>query len=214
MKEISIGKTMTVKEISEATGVPRRTILDIINRLSANSEYPLLYKSVVKSSRGKPTRVFDALEVALISREIKRAHNVSVQRREATTRLERVETIKQAFDYLMEDVKDLRGQINKLTPDAEVARKIANSQGFFLPQVAGKMITRHPNLYIQQLVDEGVLYRRGKSLLPTQQYQDSDYFVVKASYNAVTNKTFAQMYITPKGLAWLTKRTNKKGGNS
>lgn len=206
MNESASGGTMTVKQIAEAMGVPRETVQKAVGRLDANGQYRPLGIRVQGGRGGKPRREFREQEVALISREVKRAHNADPARQDAVTDLENMAMVLKSMEFLHARVMDLQGQIGRLAPDAEVARKIANSKGLILPQVAGKILSDEPNVFLRGLVNDGILYRRSGKLLPVHRYHQRGYFAVKERYTEATGITYTQMFVTPKGMDWLARR--------
>ena len=191
--------TMTVKDIAESTGASVRSIQEIAKRLNAGNR-------VKPGGRGRPHLTFNEREVSLISQELKRAHNADPARQDAVTDLENMAMVLKSMEFLRARVMDLQGQIGRLAPDAEVARKIASSRGLILPQVAGKILSDEPNVFLRQLVNDGILYRRRGKLLPIHQYQQRGYFAVRERYNEATGITYTQMFVTPKGMDWLARR--------
>lgn len=191
---------MTVKEIAEATGASVRSVQETAKRLNAGTR-------VKPEGPGRPHLTFTELEVGLISRELKRPHNADPARQDAVTDLENMAMVLRSMEFLRDRVMDLQGQIGRLAPDAEVARKIASSKGLILPQVAGKILSDEPNVFLRGLVNDGILYRRRGKLLPIHQYQQRGYFAVRERHNEATGITYTQMYVTPKGMDWLARRT-------
>jgi len=83
MNELATEKTMTVKEVAEATNIPARTIRDCVQRI-----LPGL------AQKGKTTHLTEE-QVSLISIEAKKSHNADLAgtRHDVTTDLEIKQTV-------------------------------------------------------------------------------------------------------------------------
>ncbi len=103
-------------------------------------------------------------------------------------------------------------KIKQLSIKAQVADELADSKGLFLPTMVGKMITGEPNKFCQWLVDNKIMYRKGKekTLVPMSPYdhKDKGYFYVKMSMSK--GKAHAQTFFTSRGICWIQVAYFKK----
>ena len=92
MNELATEKTMTVKEVAEATNVPERTIRDCVQRI-----LPGL------AQKGKTTHLTEE-QVSLISIEANKSHNSDLAgtRHDVTTDLEMKEKTLEVLSWLTE----------------------------------------------------------------------------------------------------------------
>ena len=98
-------------------------------------------------------------------------------------------------------------KIKLLSIKAQVADRLANTEGLYLPSIAGKMIMGHANVFCQWLVDNRIMYRRKDKLIPHAPY-DKKYFDIKIS--TFRNKSTSQSYFTTRGLMWAQAKYLKK----
>lgn len=116
----------------------------------------------------------------------KKAKNMSMPE------LSEAEIVKQAL--LIQQRK-----IEMLSIKAQVADQIADTEGLYLPSLAGKMIAGHANIFCQWLVNNKIMFRRKDKLIPYAPY-DKKYFDIKVS--VFGNKSTSQSYFTTRGLMW------------
>ena len=95
MNELATEKTMTVKEVAEATNIPARTIRDCVQRI-----LPGL------AQKGKTTHLTEE-QVSLISIEAKKSHNADLAgtRHDVTTDLEMKEKTLEVLSWLTGQVQ-------------------------------------------------------------------------------------------------------------
>jgi phage antirepressor YoqD-like protein len=193
--------TMTIKELSNSMDVPVRTVHSAVNRVLPGIQ-----------TNGKTTYM-DLEQVAIISKEIKRAHNVDLAstRKVATTDLELLNRSKDLLVDLVTRVNQLTKENKEMKPKAIIHDKILNSEGSILPSDAGKIIMGHPNQFTKWCRELGILFKRGDygSLRPNARYQSKGYLTIKPILNVKQNKTYDQVYFTPEGLIWITEKWNK-----
>lgn len=204
MKEISTGKTMTIKEVAAGLGVSYALVIKRVNELFPN-----------KVQNGKITYLNEN-EATAISLRIKENSSLITsfddRKRLSQTTLEKKLLIKQGYDLLMQEVSNLQEENKLLKVKADVADQIADSTGMMNLTSVGKQVNGHPQKFCDWLVKHGILYRQQKTLLPYQPFQDRGYFAVKTTTNQYQNKSYYQTYFTPKGVAWVTALYLKKKG--
>lgn len=94
--------------------------------------------------------------------------------------------------------------LEKARPKLEVYEKINSSQGNVSLTIAGKTLKRKPRLFINRLVDDKILYRSGRDLLPYQNHLDAERFAVRQT--VVDGRARYSTRVTPKGVQWLAER--------
>lgn len=67
-----------------------------------------------------------------------------------------------------------------------------------------KILGQKEKEFIQQLLDDKIVFRQNSSLLPFAHYQHSGYFTVKTG--EANNHAYHQTRFTPSGIAWIAKR--------
>lgn len=103
-------------------------------------------------------------------------------------------------EMILKTFQILNKKVEMLSIKAQVAEEIANTEGLYLPSIAGKMIDGHANKFCQWLVDNNIMFRRKEKLIPYAPY-DKKYFDIKVS--VFGNKSVAQSYFTTRGLMWI-----------
>lgn len=94
--------------------------------------------------------------------------------------------------------------LEKARPKLEVYEKINSSRGNVSLTIAGKTLKRKPRLFINRLVDDKILYRSGRDLLPYQNHLDAERFAVRQT--VVDGRARYSTRVTPKGVQWLAER--------
>jgi prophage antirepressor-like protein len=98
--------------------------------------------------------------------------------------------------------------IAELSPSAAAADRITNAVGLKTLSEIGKINGIGPRKIFDLLADQGIMFRRGESWIPYQQYVDSGYFRVREStyeMNGVDH-LYSQTYVTGRGEVWIAKR--------
>lgn len=106
----------------------------------------------------------------------------------------------------MIEAKDLI--IAELAPSAAAADRITNAVGLKSLSEIGKINGIGPRKIFDLLADQGIMFRRGESWIPYQQYVDSGYFRVREStyeMNGVDH-LYSKTYVTGRGEVWIAKR--------
>lgn len=94
--------------------------------------------------------------------------------------------------------------LEKARPKLEVYEKINSSKGNVSLTIAGKTLKHKPRLFINRLVDDKVLYRSGRDLLPYQNHLDAGRFAMRQT--VVDGRARYSTRVTPKGVQWLAER--------
>lgn len=98
-------------------------------------------------------------------------------------------------------------KIVTLSLKAQVAERLADTEGLYLPSIAGRLVTGNPNIFCQWLVDRKLMFRKAGKLIPYARY--GNYFQMKVSILSDEESVF-QSYFTPRGLAWVQARYLKE----
>ncbi len=99
------------------------------------------------------------------------------------------------------NIVNYQKEVKVLSLKAQVADELVNTDGLYLPSIAGKIITGHPNLFCKWLEDQKIMFHRKNKLLPFAQYTDK-YFKVKVTTDR-DNNSYSQSFFTARGLAWI-----------
>jgi len=102
-------------------------------------------------------------------------------------------------------IQGLKVQAHRNAPKVKVFDDIVNAGGVQHLSTLGKVLTGHPHKFTQQLVNDKILFRRNRVLLPYAQY-DKKYFMVKEYYHEPSFTLRVHTYVTPEGVAWLAKK--------
>lgn len=118
MKELMKEKMMTVREISDAMGVPDRTVRESVKRMFPN--------------KGKPGVAYQLTEkeVAVVSADLKRAHNVDLasSRQVVMTELEENMIVAQAVQLLQTRIARLEQESLQNAPKIEFYEAVTGSK--------------------------------------------------------------------------------------
>lgn len=190
MNELSLEKTMTVKEIAQAMGVSTDTVKNCIRRIMPD-----------KMQNGKTT-FLNEQEVTMISKELKsntfvsshQTYEVSSQVKNTTTRLEVLANYKAATQAMIElleaEKAELQAenerqaaQIKEQAPLVDFAKAVTESTDCIDIGQAAKVLNVKGigrNKLFEILREKGVLDRKNQ---PYQKYVDSGYFrVIETSF--------------------------------
>lgn len=133
----------------------------------------------------------------------------------AASSLERTETIFRAMQFLQEDKQRLESalaataeQLAIAAPKAEIADRIAGAEGLKTLAEIGKINGIGPRKIVGLLLERGILYRKGKALLPNQEHVDAGRFVARERTFTIneTEHLYTQTYVTGKGEVWLARQ--------
>lgn len=202
---------MTIKELSDFTGKNRTTVERWCAKCTSNE----IKNKVQNAHKGNPSDFsLDEIELILNSSSMSK-DAVSIIMENArksqtkdliikTEELDKELIIQQAMIFQQE-------KIRVLTIKAQVADKIANTEGLLLPSSVGKLISGEPYKFCQWLVDNKIMFRKGRNdtLMPYSQY-DKKYFDVKIS--TYKQKSTFQSYFTPRGVLWVQAKYFKTNG--
>jgi phage antirepressor YoqD-like protein len=130
------------------------------------------------------------------------AFNRKAKKDENFINLRDPDDLRRGLLLLSEENKQLRTENKELVPRAKAHDDFISSKGYKCLQDAGKSLGQKPNNFIKQMVNKKYLFRRGRTLIPYQEYLNRGYFVVK---NVITsNKRYQlQTFVTPKGIDFL-----------
>jgi len=195
------GKNMTLREIREFLNVPRKTLEDCVAR-----RFP------GRMQNGKTTYLSEE-EVAVISAELKRAHNTDLAstRQVAMTKIEKRELVRRALSIMDEEIAELRAELEIVRPKAIAHDEIADSSGSFALSDTAKKLGWGPKRFCEQLRNDHVLFYRkqGGAMvnIPYQDYIDRGWFAVKTIKLEPLRQ---QTRVTGRGELELSKRYSSK----
>lgn len=201
MKELSTEKVYTAKEVCEQLDVPKRTMIDTINRILPG-----------KVQHGKATFLSE-VEVSEISKELKKAHNIKSAsiRTVATTDLELLDRSRDLIFDLTSRVKQLSDENKALKPKADFYDQVAGSKdaidiGHCANVLNIKGMGRN-NLF-QFLRDSGILKEDNT---PYREYIDRGYFrTIEQKFTKPNGTTHINIktVVYQRGLDWIRKQVN------
>jgi len=182
-------RRMTVREVAEALGYDPRTI-----QLKVKELFPDLVKE-------RETTYLDEAQVTAVKMACEK-------RFAATTELEMAMKTIEVITYMQRRISEQAAQIADLEPRAAVADRIASAEGSKPLSEIGKINGIGPRKIFEVLADRKIIFRRGRSWLPYQEYIDAGLFrVVEASYGPDDGQhLYTQTYVTGKGEVWLAKQ--------
>ena len=187
---------MSVRETARVLGVDPRTVQRHLKKIRANSD------NLVEVGRAS---ILSEEEATAVKLRIERSGRTDLIKAGSLprTELEKTMIIKQGYQILLERAGELEREIEEYRQDAAAFRRIADSDGNFLPTAAGKIISGHPVNFCRRLVDSKILYRLRGHLIPYQRFINQGYFTVKATRSE--GSVFYQTFVTPRGLSWLAR---------
>jgi anti-repressor protein len=99
-------------------------------------------------------------------------------------------------------------EIAILAPKAAAADRITNAAGLKSLSDIGKINGIGPRKIFELLADRGILFRRGDSWVPYQQYIEYGYFLVRESTYEMNgiDHLYSKTYVTGKGEIWVAKQ--------
>lgn len=191
----------TVKDLCEQLEVPKRTMIDTVNRLLPG-----------KTEHGKPTYL-NQEEISLISKELKRAHNVDSAsiRTVATTDMELIERSRDLMYDLTMRIKQADEVIKEMTPKAEFYDQVTDSMDAIDIGSASKVLNIEGigrNTLFQKLRDLKILQRNNQ---PYQKYIDAGYFrSIEQKYNKPDGSVHISIktVVYQKGLDYISKKVS------
>jgi anti-repressor protein len=95
--------------------------------------------------------------------------------------------------------KDER-MIAELMGKAEAHDRLSAAHGDVCLQDAGRILRRQPNLFVAQLIEDGILFRSSHDK-PVPMVAYREYFRVRITES--NGETYTQTLVTPRGLQWL-----------
>ena len=107
---------------------------------------------------------------------------------------------------LTQIVMDQQRWINEAKPKVEGYAELVEAQGIKCLQDCGKALKMQPNKFIELLVSQGYLFRRGpdRTLLPYQHYIDQGLFEVRN--HVVGGHARMQTFVTQKGMDYFWRK--------
>lgn len=203
MKELTTGKTMTVKEVASAIGVSYSSVDRAITKLFPD-----------KKQNGKIT-LLNEYEVSQISKELKTDYHTAQltfsageKVKNTTTNLEILENYKKANDDFVELLNRMYEEEKQKREIAEkTLNRIADGKGCFTFNQAAKALKLpygNKTLF-KKLKEQGILNQDNS---PNQEQTNNGNFkvVVKFINENVGNKPVT--LVTSKGLVYLSKKLN------
>lgn len=197
---------MTIKELADFTGKTERTIRSWISKTGIKVPYEEISQGIphnysvdeVECIMQSGSMSKDAISIIMENARKSQSKQLIIK----TEELDKELIIQQAMIYQQE-------KIRTLTIKAQVADKIANTDGLLLPSSVGKLISGEPQKFCQWLVDNKIMFRRKDKLMPYSQY-DKKYFEMKIS--TYKDKSTFQSYFTPLGVLWIQAKYFKTNG--
>lgn len=161
--KLASNEFMNTREIAEATGVPRQTVLDAINRVLPG-----------RTQQGR-TAYFNEIEVGMISEELKRAHNFTSTREVTLTRYEKAKIVEQARKIIEQELEDARAELERARPKIEFFDAVADSKDAIDMGQAAKVLDMGVgrNKLFEILRQTGILRDNNE---PYQRYIDAEWF--------------------------------------
>jgi len=95
--------------------------------------------------------------------------------------------------------------VAELQPKAEAHDRLSAARGDVCLQDAGRILGRPPNVFCQQLEEDGILFRGSHGKLePYAHHREAGLFRVRVT--EAQGETYLQTLVTPPGLQWLAGR--------
>jgi phage antirepressor YoqD-like protein len=196
MNDLTTGKMMTVKEISEALQVPVSTIHLAMDRLN-----------IVKVN-GKTTYL-DEKQIAMLSKELKRSHNTDLTgtRKVESTELELIERSRDLIYDLTVKVKQLSEQNGIMQPKAESFDKFLSATNSQPVGDVGKMLKIGRTTFFKMLKKDGIL---DSNRIPYQSHMKYFEVIDKPVKIGKEIKNIPVTMVKPEGIDYLSKKYGAK----
>ena len=192
-KSLSTKPHYTLKEMAEQTEVPYRTLADIAKRLFPE-----------KIKHGKTT-YFNETEISIISKEMKKAHNVNSAstRTVAVTEIEENETVLNAIQILTRRQTQLEQKVKELTPKADCYNTFIDTGKNVTMQEFAKMIGYGRNKMMAKLRELNILTNYN---LPYENH--SHRFIVRQTIK--DDRSFTVTFVKPEAFEYLKKKLSEE----
>jgi anti-repressor protein len=105
-------------------------------------------------------------------------------------------------------IEEKDAAISALAPRAAVADRIEGAVGLKTLAEVGKINGIGPRRIIDLLLAHGILYRRGRSILPSQEHIEAGRLVVRERTFTINEQEhlYSQTFVTGKGEVWLVRQ--------
>lgn len=202
MNKLSLEKTYTVKELCKSLEVPKRTMIDTVNRLFPG-----------KAEHGKTTFLNEA-EVTDISKELKRAHNIysASIRTVATTDMELLDRSRDLIFDLTSRVKQLSDELEESRPKVSFYDQVTGSKDAIDIGSAAKVLNMGigRNKLFSFLRENKILQENNQ---PYQRFIDAGYFrTIEQKFSKPDGSTNISIktVVYQKGLDYIKKQLESK----
>lgn len=101
-------------------------------------------------------------------------------------------------------VEQQQAQLEAAKPAVEFVDRFVEAKSSKCLSDVAKLLGWKPQAFIAKLSDDGVIFKRGGSWVPTQGHIDAGRFTVKTG--EASGHAYQQTRVTPNGVAWLAKR--------
>jgi len=159
---------ISVREFSEMTGIPIRTIHNSISRI-----FPEI------KVKGKTTYISE-YQAGLINKDLKNSHNNSIAStgKVVMTKLEKAETIKKAFQYINEEVEELRKKVEER--DNTINLLVHDyTKTYTSTEIAKELNMKSAQELNKTLVEMKIQYKSNNSWVLYSDYSDRNYISLK-----------------------------------
>lgn len=101
-------------------------------------------------------------------------------------------------------VEQQQAQLEAAKPAVAFVDRFVEAKSSKCLSDVAKLLGWKPQAFIAKLSDDGVIFKRGGSWVPTQGHIDAGRFTVKTG--EASGHAYQQTRVTPNGVAWLAKR--------
>lgn len=197
-------RRMTVKEVADALGTAESTIRNKVGEM-----FPEIVRNGIATylDEGQVT----AIKQAIIPHDLTLKSKLDA----STTDLEMLKKTAEVMAWSMAKIEAQKAELAAMTeqlaiaaPKAEITDRIAGAEGLKTLAEVGKINGIGPRKIIDLLLERGILYRKGKALLPNQKHVDAGRFVARERTFTIneTEHLYTQVYVTGKGEVWLARQ--------
>lgn len=101
-------------------------------------------------------------------------------------------------------IEQQQAQLESAKPAVAFVDRFVEAKSSKCLSDVAKLLGWKPQAFIAKLSDDGVIFKRGGSWVPTQGHIDAGRFTVKTG--EASGHAYQQTRVTPNGVAWLAKR--------
>lgn len=204
--EVKSKNLISTKELSVSLGVSERTIRNTVEKLGNDFR-----KSISETSTGgRPSMMFNEAQATAIKIELQNHSKVAQNGFNSLTISNDLEMLlmqQKLNEYQSMRIAELTKENNMLKPKAEVYDQISESEGLKTIGETAKILGYGEKTLFSILRGNKIFYYDNGVNQVYQRYIDSEYFIVKEKSYIMNNtsRLYTRIFVTAKGLLWLSR---------